>query len=144
MRFLLVCLACSLFCGLGVTSPAPAANATLPDPPSCPVDAPPTYTATVEVNATGVQVGQPFSILVRLSPSTPPSGYFVSAMASAVQRPPGPAPDIAPGFPEIGIVPRVAGTYAFAVQVNMLTKASCGGVSSWELQRDTVQIRVRE
>ncbi|MFO7717198.1 MAG: hypothetical protein ACQESV_08850 [Thermodesulfobacteriota bacterium] len=144
MRFLFLYFTCVLFCVLGLASPAPAANATLPDPPRCPVDAPKSYTATVEVSAAEGQVGQPISILVHLFPATPPSGYFVSAMASAVQRPQGPPPDIATGFPEIGIVPRAPGMYRFAVQVTMLTKASCGGVSSWELLRETVEIEVRE
>jgi len=100
------------------------------------------YTAIIEDKQRDATVGEPFFILVRLDPETPPPSYFVSTLVDVLQGPDGANPEVVTGFPKIRLTMDRPGEYTIVVRVSLVTKSSCGGVEAEEILRKEVVIRV--
>jgi hypothetical protein len=98
------------------------------------------YTAVIGDIQPEVRVGEPFFLLVRLDPETPPPGYFVSTLVDILQSPAGAKAEVVTGFPKIRLTMNGPGAYKVVVRVSLVTKSSCGGVEAEEILRKEVVI----
>lgn len=98
-------------------------------PEQCPLRTPPLQAELVATSYAG-RVGQRVEIGVRLTPATPPDGFFTTAVIEVLDGPPGPAPTILTGVPTSDVTPQAAGTYRLQVLVHLVAKSSCGGVKA--------------
>lgn len=93
------------------------------------------YMAFIEDNQGEPRVGEPFFILVRLDPDTPPPGYYVSTLVDVLQSPDGSKTDVVTGFPKIRLTMDQPGDYKIVVRVSLVAKSSCGGIDAQEILR---------
>ncbi|MFZ0132504.1 MAG: hypothetical protein WAK95_08165 [Desulfobacterales bacterium] len=108
---------------------------------TCPLTKRP-YTAVIEDEQPVARVGEPFFILVRLDPETPPPSYYVSTLVDVLQGPDGARPEVVTGFPKIRLTMDRPGTYTLLIRVTLVTKPSCGGVEAEEILRKQVALQV--
>jgi hypothetical protein len=100
------------------------------------------YTALIEYKQSDATVGEPFFIIVRLDPETPPPGYYISTLVDILQSPDGAKPEVVTGFPKIRLTMDRPGEYTIVVRVSLVTKSSCGGVEAEEILRKEVVFQV--
>lgn len=88
------------------------------------------YAASLTATHYRAVVGEPVEVLMDLTPTVPPPGYFATSLVTVLEAPPGPPPKVVEGFPKATIIAAVPGRYRFLVRVNLITKSSCGGVEA--------------
>ena len=101
-----------------------------------------TYAAFIEGKQGEARVGEPFFILVRLDPDTPPPAYFVSTLVDVIQSPDGSKTEVVTGFPKIRLTMDQPGAYKIVVRVSLVTKSSCGGIGAEEILRKEVVLQI--
>ena len=100
------------------------------------------YTAFIEDKQSEARVGEPFFILVRLHPDTPPPAYYVSTLVDVIQSPDGSKTEVVTGFPKIRLTMNQPGAYKIVVRVSLVTKSSCAGVDAQEILRKEVVLQI--
>ena len=85
---------------------------------------------------------QPYQFSIILDPPEIPMGFFITSLVDIIEKPQGESPDILTGYPDIKITCKTPGDYLLKVRVNIIAKASCGGVKSAILLTDFVCLTI--
>lgn len=102
------------------------------------------YTAYILNNDSKARMGEPFILLLGLTPETLPMGYSLSTLIDVLESPAGTKPEILTGFPKSRVTLGRAGTYRFSVRVSLMSKSSCGGIDAEEIMNQELRLQVVE
>ena len=104
----------------------------------------PQYTARLAATQLHGRAGTPLSILLTITPHSPPPGFFYTSVVDILEAPPGQAAEIVSGAREILVNCFMAGSYRLRIRVNLINKYSCGGADAEILIEEEVLLDIAD